>query len=576
MAKPEEYRSKWTSPVVMRDCEVHCPSTCVALGTVYNGDDGTKLIIAHSGHGGMNMQLRVFEGLSQHSENTLADAPVSICHFVNELSSVPSVAVASGPSLLIFKGLKPYYKYSLAGKEANELEAAMWRKVGTTKASRQKLFDGLKQRGEEISFANLTSTSQTYLMSNDEEQANIIEKFGTHLMDSPSVTCMEKMLKSVAEGLDVLVLGTEHGDVLIVDSQAFTTLDEFLIHSIPATICTYGTFDVDFRVIVQTRDSLIYSIKRGDTDHKPIIVSQSMITSMVLVGKSIVYATTDNLIHFCSFRGKKLNTVKCQSRVKMLEPFFYSHKQLYAVIAVFDKEIRMYNESYMLDIVKYEKPLDWVKYGTYGREDSSLIVCFKDGTLAVQIFRRTANFDHKMEYNQVKPAHALKLQIPKKTKIFIDQTQRELQYGAKIHQAYQKNQFNLKFKIAEVYQQLTASATTTVSTTTVLPVDISVDIHGFGPTFRMTLHLLSSSKNILYDIFLSIISDPELYEFNTSLIPIPLLTPGQTYSFTTLLMCKDPEKASNGEVRALLIHPKRATPIVTAVIKMPFSEFPID
>ena len=61
----------------------------------------------------------------------------------------------------------------------------------------------------------------------------------------------------------------------------------------------------------------------------------------------------------------------------MIEPFYYETKQLSAVIAVFDKELRMYNDSYLLDVTKFQKPLAWVKYGCYGREDSSLIVCFK-------------------------------------------------------------------------------------------------------------------------------------------------------------------------------------------------------
>lgn len=123
----------------------------------------------------------------------------------------------------------------------------------------------------------------------------------------------------------------------------------------------------------------------------------------------------------------------------MLEPFIYPLKQLAAVIAVFDKEIRMYNEHYLLDTVQYEKPLAWVKYGCYGREDSTLVVAFKDGSIAIQIFRRKANFDTKLDYNQVPQAHALKLQIPKKTKVFIDLTQREVQLGNRIHKVGLKN-----------------------------------------------------------------------------------------------------------------------------------------
>uniref|UniRef100_A0A8R1DS99 Bardet-Biedl syndrome 1 protein GAE domain-containing protein n=1 Tax=Caenorhabditis japonica TaxID=281687 RepID=A0A8R1DS99_CAEJA len=158
------------------------------------------------------------------------------------------------------------------------------------------------------------------------------------------------------------------------------------------------------------------------------------------------------------------------------------------------------------------------------------------------MFRRTANFNTRMDYNPTPPAHALKLAIPKKTKIFIDQTNRELELASKIHQAYQKELFNLRYKVAAECLQLVSSSSTTVSTTSTLPVEISVDIHGFGPSFRMVVHLLSSRKNNLYGMLLSIISDPEMYEFTNPLIPIHSLATGQSYSYTTLLYCKDPEK----------------------------------
>ncbi|EGT57560.1 hypothetical protein CAEBREN_25891 [Caenorhabditis brenneri] len=548
MAKPLEVtQSKWTAPVVLQDHEIHCPSTCVTLGPLL-ADNESMLIIAHGGHRGVNMKLKVFQGLSQHSESSLADMPTAIMHFVNELFTVPSSVINS-----------------------DEQEA--WSKFAVVPVNPDKLFNKLKDICDRVSFSNLTPMSQTYLMSEREEQLALIDKFGAKIANTASITCITKMMKSMAESLDILIIGTEHCNLYFLDSQAFTLLHEVKLSSVPVSLCAYGSFDVDYRVFVQTRDSLIFSVKRDEENHQPIIVSQSMITSMVLMNKIIVYTTSDNLITFASFRGKKINTVKCKDKVKMLEPFSYTQKQLSAVIAVFEKEIRLYNDQYMLDVVQYEKPLAWVKFGLYGREDATLIVCFKDGTIAVQIFRRTAQFE-KQDYNYVPPSHALKLAIPKKTKIFIDQTQRELEYGNKIHQAYQKNLFNLKFKIAENYQQLAQTATASVSTTTVLPMDISVDIHGFGPNFRMTVHLLS--KQTLYDMFLSMINDPDLYEIDKPLMPVSILTPGNTYDFTTMIVCKDPEKAQNSEIRVLLVHQKRATPIVTAVIKMPFSEFPLE
>uniref|UniRef100_A0A1I7TL86 BBS1 domain-containing protein n=1 Tax=Caenorhabditis tropicalis TaxID=1561998 RepID=A0A1I7TL86_9PELO len=231
---------------------------------------------------------------------------------------------------------------------------------------------------------------------------------------------MGKMLKSVNEKKDILIVGTNHSKIVFINSENLTAFDEILLPSIPVSIHTHGTFDENYQLIVQTHDSIV-SIKRGETEHKSII--SRIVNTMVLFGtmvslfksifvvyqlplnrtktSQIVYSSLENKIIFCNFEGEILNTVECQSRIKMLEPFFHSHKQLRAVIAVFGREIRFYDEKHMLDIVKFEKTIDWIKYGTYGKEEETLIVCFKDGTIAVQTFLETANFEHKMEYDSV-------------------------------------------------------------------------------------------------------------------------------------------------------------------------------
>ncbi|KAF1769658.1 hypothetical protein GCK72_001475 [Caenorhabditis remanei] len=572
----EENSRKWTAPVLMKSGEVFCPSTCVTLGPIYNESE-SKLIIGTGGHRGMNMKLRVFKDVDQDEECTLAESPTAIMHFVNEARAVPTIAVAAGSSLLVYKNMKPFYKFTVPSSPIIPTELEAWKAAASNKINPNTLSTVLERLVTDVSFSKLTPMSQTYILSkSNEDKLALIEKIGGKILNSGTITCIAKLTKSAADIMDILVFGTEHCDVFLIDGQAFTIIQQIKLQSVPVTIRTYGYFDVDYRIFVHTRDSLIFSIKRNDTEYKPIIVSQSMITSMILHNKSIVYTTTEDHITFCNFKGKKTGRAKCKDKVKMIEPFYYETKQLSAVIAVFDKELRMYNDSYLLDVTKFQKPLAWVKYGCYGREDSSLIVCFKDGTLGIQIFRRTANFDIRKDFNEVPPAHALKLQIPKKTKIFIDQTQRELEFSSKIHNAYQKHLFNMKFKVAESYLALASSATSSVSTTSSLPIEIAVDINGFGPTHRMTVRLLSSSRQNLYDMQISIICDPEVYEFETPLMMVPILTPGHAYTYTTLLTCKDPERATTSEVRALLIHEKRATPIVTAVIKMPFSEFPLD
>lgn len=73
-----------------------------------------------------------------------------------------------------------------------------------------------------------------------------------------------------------------------------------------------------------------------------------------------------------------------------------------------------------------------MKFGRFGREDNTLVMISKRGTLTVKILKRTAKFtskEYEGEGNQVittTVANAAgRLIVPKKTKLFVDQTMRE-------------------------------------------------------------------------------------------------------------------------------------------------------
>lgn len=69
-----------------------------------------------------------------------------------------------------------------------------------------------------------------------------------------------------------------------------------------------------------------------------------------------------------------------------------------------------------------------MKFGRFGREDNTLIMTTKKGSLSVKILKRTAKFipqDFEEERQPSNGNSAGKLIVPKKTKIFVDQTMRE-------------------------------------------------------------------------------------------------------------------------------------------------------
>ena len=66
-----------------------------------------------------------------------------------------------------------------------------------------------------------------------------------------------------------------------------------------------------------------------------------------------------------------------------------------------------------------------IKFGRFGREEGALVLATRTGGLQVKLFRRTAKFEEKSNMPGPPAAQAQKLNIPKKTKVFVDQTMRE-------------------------------------------------------------------------------------------------------------------------------------------------------
>ena len=72
------------------------------------GDGDAKLIVADA-----DRKLKIFKGTSLLSEHLLLDVPVALCTFFSDRTGprTPSVAVAAGPFVFIYRNLRPYMKY---------------------------------------------------------------------------------------------------------------------------------------------------------------------------------------------------------------------------------------------------------------------------------------------------------------------------------------------------------------------------------------------------------------------------------------------------------------------------------
>lgn len=91
------------------------------------------------------------------------------------------------------------------------------------------------------------------------------------------------------------------------------------------------------------------------------------------------------------------------------------------LVGLSNGEIRMYNDKFLITVIKCHDVILGMRFGVFGREDGSLVINFKHGGLSAKILQRQAN----LETSTHKVGPSLKQDVPLKIKLFVELTQRE-------------------------------------------------------------------------------------------------------------------------------------------------------
>ena len=194
-------------------------------------------------------------------------------------------------------------------------------------------------------------------------------------------------------------------------------------------------------------------------------------------------------------------------------------------------------------------------FGRFGREENALVMITVGGGLVIQILKRTAQFE-RLE-NATLPTGALalsggslnemklkKLDVPKKTKLYIDQTLRERENSVAMHRMFQHDLYLLRLNTARAFVESIKTSANPVAgggmgtTNDGDSIKMSAQVLGLGPVFRLVVGLCNTSpgkpsRNLMITFY----CDDKLYSISKNVIRVPMLVPGLEYSFETLVEC---------------------------------------
>ncbi len=139
-----------------------------------------------------------------------------------------------------------------------------------------------------------------------------------------------------------------------------------------------------------------------------------------------------------------------------------------------------------------------MKFGRFGREEASLLLVTQGGSLIIKILKRTANLDVKELTPGPPKAQSVKLNVPKKTKVFVDQTVRERENGVGkgqtentmscthcdfsflhvvMHNTFQRDLLRLKLETARSFVKAIGSSMLPVATSSTSCLKITAQVH---------------------------------------------------------------------------------------------------
>nr|XP_030689349.1 Bardet-Biedl syndrome 1 protein isoform X10 [Globicephala melas] len=430
-----EASSKWLDAHYDPMANIHTFSACLQLADLH-GDGEYKLVVGDLGPGGQQPRLKVLKGPTVLSESPLPALPAAAATFLMEQHEprTPALALASGPCVYVYKNLRPYFKFSLPQLPPNPLEQDLWNQAKEAQdridpLTLKEMLEGIREKAE----VPLSVQSLRFLqLELSEMEAFVNQHKSKSIRRQTVITTMTTLKKNLADedAVSCLVLGTENKELLVLDPEAFTVLAKMSLPSVPVFLEVSGQFDVEFRLAAACRNGNIYMLRRDSKRPKYCIELSAQPVGLVRVHKVLVVGSNQDSLHGFTHKGKRLWTVQMPAAILTMNLLEQRSRGLQAVMAgLANGEVRIYRDKALLSIVRTPDAVTSLCFGRYGREDHTLIMTTRGGGLIIKILKRTAVFVEGGGEAGPPPAQAMKLNMPRKTRLYVDQTLREREAG---------------------------------------------------------------------------------------------------------------------------------------------------
>lgn len=381
------------------------------------------------------------------------------------------------------------------------------------------------------------------------------------------------MLCVLNTSVSSLVIGTEAKQVLILDPPGNSIRVKCTLPAVPVFMGITGLFDVEYRIVVACRDGAVYTIKNG-TVTSTVIELQSHPVGLVRMQKSIYVGTMDNTIHCYHIKGTKSFSLYMPCRITNLQLLKTRKTRLVhcLLVALENGELRCYSGKTLTATLKTESRIAAMRFGPYGREENSLIYLTTDGSLSIKMLRRTATLESTTGGKPGPPPEQdVPLNVPRKTRLYVEQTQRERDQATEMHRIFQRELCKLRLATARSYVGIITGGQGPQSYAAGVSLRLNAQVSGIGPQFKITLNLQNTGSRSLIDVPVTFSYKHDLYKINKPVLIIPLMIPALLYRYEVEVACID-DMGGADIVKVFVATGKSVVPAISAHVQMPLAE----
>jgi Bardet-Biedl syndrome 1 protein len=334
------------------------------------------------------------------------EIPIAMCvvFMENALPRIPSIAVAAGSYIFIYRQLRPYKKWACPPMVVSDLETTTWQDLkdgNCSSGQATKILNDARENNVKLTYRSLEFLS----LDATGAREDFIETYkDAPLTQVTLITCMETLRKDSetdSSGLCLLVVGTESGDIYVLPQDP--NLSQFLckvnLPSVPVLMNVSGAFDLEWRISVTCRDGKLYSVKNGDIRGTAVLsgavndLGSIPISLAVHENKTVWIAAMNQTLSCFAIRGKKTRQILLNEDIAEICIADFKRTKLtnMLLVALVSGEIRLYQENIVVDTFKVEPPVTAMRFGPYGREDNCFVLIHgKSGCITVKIWKRLA------------------------------------------------------------------------------------------------------------------------------------------------------------------------------------------